>query len=459
MGLPREGRPPSGAPVRVVASALLRIQHDRGATQPFRKARIDSARSKFPILERRRHDPAADLSGGQQQQLALAMALLAEPDLLLVDELSLGLAPVVVEELLQELRCLRDRGTTIVVVEQSVNVALTIADHAYFMEKGEIRFSGAADDLLAQPELVRSVYLQGAKEALGTSPARVAVRDEPGEVNGPARIGSNVALSVDGLSVSFGGIAAVDGVDLSVADGEIVGLIGPNGAGKTTLFDLISGFTAADAGRVTLHGHDLTGTAPSGRARAGLGRSFQDARLFGGLTVTETISLALERWIEGDDVLTGAFRLPAAVGAERDISERVDELIELFGLGAFRSKLVGDLSTGSRRMVDLACVVAHQPTVLLLDEPTSGIAQREAEALGPLLLGLRDRLSASLLVIEHDISLISSVSDRLVALDQGRVVTEGKPATVLEHPEVVASYLGTGDATLKRSDHELEGMS
>ncbi|WP_421121944.1 ATP-binding cassette domain-containing protein [Aquihabitans daechungensis] len=118
----------------------------------------------------------------------------------------------------------------------------------------------------------------------------------------------------------------------------------------------------------------------------------------------------------------------------------------MFGLGAFHDKRLSELSTGSRRMVDLACTVAHQPTVVLLDEPSSGIAQREAEALGPVLLGLRDRLGAALLVIEHDISLISSISDRLIALDQGAVVTSGAPAAVLEHPQVVASYLGSGTA-------------
>jgi branched-chain amino acid transport system ATP-binding protein len=204
---------------------------------------------------------------------------------------------------------------------------------------------------------------------------------------------------------------------------------------------------------VLIHGHDVTSVPPSGRARAGLGRSFQDAKLFAGLTVAETIAVSLERWVEGDDLVSGALRLPPSRAAERQVDQRVEELIDLFGLGAFRSKRVGDLSTGSRRMVDLACVVAHSPSVVLLDEPTSGIAQREAEALGPVLLGLRDRLGASLLVIEHDISLIASVADRLVALDQGSVVTTGPPAEVLDHPEVVASYLGTGLSTLQRSDH------
>ena len=444
-------------------------------------ARIAAARGRFPVLDGRRQSRAADLSGGQQQQLALAMALLARPRLLLVDELSLGLAPLMVENLLGELRDLRDQGTTIVVVEQSVNVALSVADHAYFMEKGEIRFAGDARDLLAQPELVRSVYLQGARDALAggngdngdnghppggarhpgpsdrlsayTAPppaptlaGRRADRAGPDPAPAPA-------LRLSGLTVRFGGITAVDHVDLDVRPGEIVGLIGPNGAGKTTVFDLVSGLTPLDTGRVALHGRDVSTATPSARARAGLGRSFQDARLFPGLTVAETLAVAFERWIEGDDVVTGALRLPPSGRVEREVAERVDELVELFGLGAFRSKRIGDLSTGSRRMVDLACVVAHRPSVVLLDEPSSGIAQREAEALGPLLIGLRDRLDATLLVIEHDISLISSVSDRLVALDQGAVVAEGHPAAVLDHPAVVASYLGTATETLRRSDH------
>lgn len=436
-----------------VATWLFR--YDRDADK-----RIADAIARFPVLESRLNEPAADLSGGQQQQLALAMALLGQPALLLVDELSVGLAPTVVETLLAELRRLRDTGTTIVIVEQSINVALTIADHAYFMEKGEIRFSGDASGLLEHPDLVRAVYLKGARDALttetpSTSMARLTLDDHSsGRAREPDPTERSVALDILDLSVSFGGNHAVRDVSFTVQAGEIVGLIGPNGAGKTTLFDLISGFTPADAGRVLLSGSDISRTSSPGRARLGIGRSFQDARLFSGLTVTEAMSVSLERWIDGDGVISAAFRLPAAHNAERHIAERVDELVELFGLQSFRSKRIDELSTGSRRMVDLACVVAQSPSVVLLDEPTSGIAQREAEALGPMLVGLRDRLDATLLVIEHDISLISSIADRLVALDQGAVVASGTPPEVLDDPHVVASYLGTSDDVLRRSDHQ-----
>jgi branched-chain amino acid transport system ATP-binding protein len=259
------------------------------------------------------------------------------------------------------------------------------------------------------------------------------------------------SLAVHGLFVRFGGIVAVDDVTFDVAPKEILGIIGPNGAGKTTMFDLISGFTSADTGRVVLDGHDVSNKSPDRRAKAGLGRSFQDARLFPALTVEETIAVSLERWIDVKDPFNAALRLPAQQDSEAKVRRRVDEMIELMGIESFRSKFVRELSTGSRRVVDIACVLAHRPTVVLLDEPSSGIAQREAEALGPLLLRIRDTLGASLLVIEHDMPLITGVSDRLLALDQGRIICTGTPDEVLTHPDVVSSYLGNSPDAIARS--------
>jgi branched-chain amino acid transport system ATP-binding protein len=414
----------------------------------------------FPVLGERLEDPAADLSGGQQQQLALAMAFLSRPQLLLVDELSLGLAPVVVEQLVGILRRINEAGTTVILVEQSVNVALTLADTAYFMEKGEIRFHGPTSELLERPDVLRSVFLEGAQAGLDVaahgSSSEVRVGDaRPAAPAAPAGGGlheaATPALELRELWVRFGGIRAVDDVSLAVAPGEVVGLIGPNGAGKTTLFDLTCGFTRAGGGQVLVAGRDLTRAGPESRATAGLGRSFQDARLFPSLTVAETIATALHRWVDVRDPFNAAMRLPVQQDSEQAVHWYADLLIDLLGLGAFRSKLVGELSTGSRRVVDLACVLALRPSVVMLDEPSSGIAQREAEALAPLIVRIRDTLGASVMVIEHDMPLVSAVSDRLVALDQGRVVTEGTADEVLAHPEVVASYLGTTDEVIARS--------
>jgi branched-chain amino acid transport system ATP-binding protein len=202
---------------------------------------------------------------------------------------------------------------------------------------------------------------------------------------------------------------------------------------------------------VILNGLDVTGTGPARRARLGLGRSFQDARLFPAMTVEETIAVALERWVTVSNPLSAALHLPSWFRSERKVGLGVDELIELLSLEAYRTKFIRELSTGSRRVVDLACVVAHRPTVVLLDEPSSGIAQRESEALGPLLIRIRDTLGASLLVIEHDMPLLTGIADRMIALDQGEVLVEGPPDTVLHDPDVIASYLGDTQTAIDRS--------
>ncbi|MEY2468138.1 MAG: hypothetical protein QOF21_836, partial [Actinomycetota bacterium] len=240
-------------------------------------------------------------------------------------------------------------------------------------------------------------------------------------------------------------------VDLAVRESEVVGIIGPNGSGKTTLFDLMSGFVVPTEGRVNLLGQDVTAWTPDMRAEGGLGRSFQDARLFPSMTVRQTIATAMERHLEIRDPFAAAVLSPAVRIAERGLEAEVDDLIELMHLGAFADKFVGELSTGTRRVVDIACSLAHKPAVLLLDEPSSGIAQREAEALAPLLLNIRDQTNAALIVIEHDMPLIRSVSDRLVALELGQVVAEGDPQSVIHNPLVVEGYLGGTIEVIERS--------
>jgi len=411
------------------------------------KADTERVLDLFPILRERLDESAGNLSGGQQQMLTLGMAFIGKPRLLMIDELSLGLAPAVVAQLLEIVRALRDGGTTVILVEQSVNVALTVADRAYFMEKGEIRFEGPTAELLERPDLLRSVFLRA---------AAAEVEAEEGELaaHSAVRDGAPV-LEVRDVTRRFGGVRALDGVSFDVRPGEILGFIGPNGAGKTTLFDVISGYTPADGGSIRLLSGgalvDLHDAPTHVRSWRGLGRSFQDGRLFPGLIVHEAIAVALEQHVDVRDPVAATLHLPSVHDSEEKVEARVDQLIELLALGAYRDKFVRELSTGTRRVVDLACVLAQGPSVLLLDEPSSGIAQREAEALAPMLRRVRDELGASLLVIEHDLPLLGQISDRMIALDLGRVVAEGTPAEVIEHPAVVASYLGTDESAITRS--------
>ena len=422
--------------------------------------RIQEVLERFPRLQERWGQLAGNLSGGEQQQLALGMAFVAKPRLLIIDELSLGLAPTIVEMLLDMVRAIHAEGCTIILVEQSVNVALTVADRAYFMEKGEVRFSGATADLLDRGDILRSVFLEGAGKASSDDDHRLGSLRVEGE--GADALAAAVAakagvavgdpvLAVAGLTKRFGGITAVNDVTFELMPGEILGLIGPNGAGKTTIFDLISGILPIDGGRIRFRGVDVTSWGADRRAALGLGRSFQDARIFPSLTVAENIALGLERHLAVRDHLAALLCLPAVAAMEEDVAWTVDDLVELMNLGAFRDKFVAELSTGSRRIVDLAMAIAHDPTVLILDEPSSGIAQRETEALGPLLKRIQREAGCAMLVIEHDMPLITSVSDRIVALELGAVVTVGPPDAVLSDPRVISAYLGGDVDVINRS--------
>jgi branched-chain amino acid transport system permease protein len=394
----------------------------------------DDALRLFPRLLERPRQRAGDLSGGEQQMLTLAMALVAAPRLLMIDELSLGLSPEVTRGLHERLRELRDGGTAIVIVEQSIDRALELADRAYFLDRGTVRYAGPANGLLDHPDLVRATFLGAAADA------------SPPVPRGGADPAGAPMLELHGIRCRFGGIVALDDVSLTLHGREILGVVGPNGAGKTTLFDVVSGFVPPDAGSILLHRDggaiELTALSAHRRARLGLGRSFQDGRLFPALTVRETIAVACERSVQVRNPVAAAAHLPAVARSERAVHARVDELVDLLGLGDYTDRFGHELSTGTRRIVDLACVLAHSPSVLLLDEPASGISQREAEALGPILRDVRDTLGAGLLVIEHDLGILATVADRLVALDLGRVVAAGPPGTVLADPAVSRSYLG-----------------
>ena len=249
------------------------------------------------------------------------------------------------------------------------------------------------------------------------------------------------------LTKSYGGRTVVRGVNLELASGEIVGLLGPNGAGKTTTFEILSGFTQPDAGVVRFEGDDISEFTPEQRGRLGLIRSFQDAALFPTMTVLETVTLAYERTIP-----TRLSRSIFGVGrAEQRRRAEARELVATMGLDRYRNKPIHELSTGTRRIAEIACLIALQPKLLLLDEPSSGIAQRETEALGTLLASLRVELDVTMVVIEHDIPLIMGLSDRIVAMDTGSVIADGAPDVVRAEPRVIEAYLGGSLTAIERS--------
>jgi ABC-type branched-subunit amino acid transport system ATPase component len=264
---------------------------------------------------------------------------------------------------------------------------------------------------------------------------RSAVLDEaPRGASGPI-------LSTDGLTVRFGGITALDEVSLQIRPGEIVGLLGPNGAGKTTLFNAISGFVPLDEGRIVLDGREIQRLFPYERVAAGLGRTFQHVRLFRSLSVQDNLLIAQHRHLH-TSAIAAMLRLPSWRRDEARAREMVERMLELIDLRPWRDRRPIELSYGTTRFLELATVLSLQPKILLLDEPATGIQQKEVEALGPMLRRVRDETGCAIVLIEHDMGLLFGVAERVYALDFGKVIAEGTPTEVAEDPLVLESYLG-----------------
>jgi branched-chain amino acid transport system ATP-binding protein len=245
-------------------------------------------------------------------------------------------------------------------------------------------------------------------------------------------------LEVRDLRIAFGGIRALDGVSLEVAEGETVALIGPNGSGKTSLFNCTTGAYRATGGTISFAGESLLGLAPDAVARRGIARTFQNLRLFGSLTVLDNVLAGRERhWRKS---LLGA--LLRRRGEEVRQRTSAEEVLEFLDLEPWRKRRAADCPYGVQKRVELARALAAEPRLLLLDEPVAGLTAEEKEELSYWIHEIRGRLRITVLLVEHDLRVVSRLAGRVVALEEGRVIAQGTPAEVQRHPEVVRAYLG-----------------
>jgi len=255
---------------------------------------------------------------------------------------------------------------------------------------------------------------------------------------------NNQFFSVDRLSISFGGLVAVDNVRFDVEPGSIFSIIGPNGAGKTTIFNCISGLYKPDSGVILYKGEDIIGLKPHQVARKGIARTFQNIELFSRMTTMENLMLGRHIHMKSGIWSGATFYRRGSKAAQEEIghSERVEEIIDLLDLQAARNQFVGGLPYGTQKLVELGRALAVEPELLLLDEPSAGMNSEEKQDLIFWIKDIQDELGVAILLIEHDMKLIMDISDRILAINFGKPITEGTPLEVQKHPEVLKVYLG-----------------
>lgn len=248
-------------------------------------------------------------------------------------------------------------------------------------------------------------------------------------------------LEVKNLGISFGGLKAVNNFSVMIEKGQLYGLIGPNGAGKTTVFNLLTGVYKPDEGSVLLDGENITGKKTIAINKAGIARTFQNIRLFKDMTVLDNVKVGLHNKHQYS-TLEGILRLPRFFRVEKEMDERAEELLEVFGLGSFKDYYAANLPYGQQRKLEIARALATEPKLLLLDEPAAGMNPNETKELMETIRFVRDHFEMTILLIEHDMKLVSGICERLTVLNFGEVLVAGETSAVLNDQKVISAYLG-----------------
>ena len=248
-------------------------------------------------------------------------------------------------------------------------------------------------------------------------------------------------LELDGVTLRFGGLVAVNNVSLAVSEGEVFAIVGPNGAGKSTIFNLVSRFYTPAEGDIRWQGESILGLKPSEVPSLGIARTFQNIELFERLTVLDNMLIGRHRHVRSG-MISDLLFTPFVRGEEYRHREAVERVIEFLDLQPYRGKAVGGLPYGVRKVVELGRALATEPKLLLLDEPASGLSVEETQELAFWIEDIKKQMGITILMVEHDMKLVSAVSDRVLALDNGRPLALGSPKEVMSHPDVVAAYLG-----------------
>ena len=390
--------------------------------RPQRAQSLDRVYTMFPKLHERREQKAGLLSGGEQQMLAIGRALMGQPRLLLLDEPSLGLAPLIVGVVFDAIREIARSGISILVVEQNAHAALGVAERGYVLSEGRIVLEGSATELAAT-ESIRNAFLRG------DASARPALAP-------PAAAGPEVAvesmLDVRNLTRNFGGLVATDNLSFTVKRHQFLGVIGPNGAGKTTLLNLITGYLRPSRGAITLDGKRIDGLPPYETCRLGIGRTFQVVQPFTEMSVA-------------DNVMTGALFARGTDAKIDEARERIRRPLELVGLARKAELPAGSLTLGEKKRLELARALATEPKLLLLDEVMAGSTHREVVELMQVLRDIH-AAGTTILMIEHLVHVIVDLAQHVVVLNFGRKLAEGTPEEIVANPAVIETYLGSAPA-------------